>query len=638
MRRMVGLFVSCSFIICVNPKSMNPKQFSTLALLFFISFSISAWSQQAKLPNIVFLISEDNSAHFMDLWNEQGVNTPHIAKLAENGVVYDHAFSNSPVCSVARSTLITGTYAPRTGIHLHRKIREAPLPEGLRMFPYYLREAGYYATNRAKKDYNAIEGSGVWDESSNTAGWENRPDPMQPFFHKETFMDSHESRLHFSDSLMKAYAPDDNPQQVDLFPIHPDTPTFRFTTAYHRDKIRGIDEWVGEAIEKLERDGLLEDTFVFYFGDHGGVLPGSKGYLYETGLHIPLVVRIPENFKHLVDHENNTREKAFVSFMDFAPTVLYLAGINIPVQMDGKPFLGQGLKADLANRDESLGYADRFDEKYEMVRSLRKENWKYIRSYQPFYPDALHNNYRYQMLAFSEWRELDREGKLNELQSRFFRSKPSEMLYNLEEDPFETINLAEEEEYQGLLTQMRQQLNRNILDFNDLGFLPEHLLVAEALDHPVAFGETFHESLQRILAINDLQFLPQTEANERLKEVLTDGKVLEQFWALNTIAILSEESFVSQVKEFQHHEDEMIQWKAIECLGVLGLQDPLDPLVNLINTVVDPVLTLQMLNSLVFFRDHTPYILEEEMVSRVNPPNPNAEVTRRLDYLNGDWK
>jgi hypothetical protein len=506
------------------------------------------------------------------------------------------------------------------------------------MFPYYLREAGYYTTNKAKKDYNAIEGPGVWDESSNTAGWENRPDPMQPFFHKETFMDSHESRLHFSDSLMLAYTPKDNPQKVDLFPIHPDTPTFRFTTAYHRDKIRGIDEWVGEVIEKLEKEGLLEDTFVFYFGDHGGVLPGSKGYLYETGLHIPLVVRVPENFKHLIDHEKNSREVAFVSFMDFAPTVLYLAGINIPVQMDGKPFLGQGLKADLANRDESLGYADRFDEKYEMVRSLRKGNWKYIRSYQPFYPDALHNNYRYQMLAFSEWRELDREGKLNEVQSRFFRSKPAEMLFNLEEDPFETTNLAEVEEWQGLLTQLRQQLNRSMLDLNDLGFLPEHLLVSEALDQPVAYGETFHESLEKILAINDLQFLPNEDAKKRLEVILNDGDALEQFWAINTAAIKGDKAFESQVQRFQGHGEAMIQWKAIECLGVLGLQDPIKPLVDLINTVEDPVLSLQILNSLVFFRDHSPYALDEKMVSQINPPHPNAEVIRRLDYLNDNWK
>ncbi|WP_114749823.1 sulfatase-like hydrolase/transferase [Pleomorphovibrio marinus] len=615
---------------------INPN-YRFFLLVFMSLVYLTAEAQGNKLPNIVFLISEDNSTHFMDLWNEQGVSTPYIAGMADIGVVYEHAFSNSPVCSVARSTLITGTYAPRTGIHLHRKIREAPMPEGLKMFPVYLREAGYYTTNKAKKDYNAKEDPGVWDESSNHAGWENRADSSQPFFHKETFMDSHESRLHFSDSLMEAYQPQDHPDEVNLFPMYPDTPTFRFTTAYHRDKIRGIDKWVGEVLEKLEKDGKLEDTFVFYFGDHGGVLPGSKGYLYETGLHIPLVVRIPENYRHLIDQEKGTKEGAFVSFMDFAPTVLHLAGIKIPAQMDGKPFLGKGLKADLANRDESVGYADRFDEKYEMVRSLRKGKWKYIRSFQPFYPDALHNNYRYQMLAFSEWRELEKEGKLNELQSRFFNSKPTEMLFNLEDDPFEINNLAEKEEWQGMLIQLRQQLNRNLLDFNDLGFLPEHLLVAEAMDNPVAYGESFRPALERIIEINDFLFLPKKEAVERLDETLKTGGILEQYWAINTSAILGDTSLEPTLKTFIRDGDYMLQWKAIECLGVLGTNDPISPLITLINKVEDPVLTLQLLNSLVYFRDHSSYELDID-VNRINPKNPNAEVIRRMDYFKGSWK
>lgn len=615
---------------------INPK-FSFFLIAFMSLVYLSAEAQGNKLPNIVFLISEDNSTHFMDLWNEQGVPTPYIAGLAESGVVYEHAFSNSPVCSVARSTLITGTYAPRTGIHLHRKIKEAPMPEGLKMFPAYLRAAGYYTTNKAKKDYNAKEDPDVWDESSNHAGWENRSDNSQPFFHKETFMDSHESRLHFPDSLMDVYQPQDHSNEVSLFPMYPDTPTFRFTTAYHRDKIRGIDEWVGEVLEKLEKDGQLEDTFVFYFGDHGGVLPGSKGYLYETGLHIPLVVRIPEKYQHLIDQEKGSKEGAFVSFMDFAPTVLHLAGIKIPEQMDGKPFLGKGLKADLANRDESIGYADRFDEKYEMVRSLRKGKWKYIRSFQPFYPDALHNNYRYQMLAFSEWRKLEKEGKLNEVQSRFFLSKPMEMLFNLEDDPFEINNLAEKEVWQGMLTQLRQQLNSYLLDFNDLGFLPEHLLVAEALDNPVAYGASFNPLLERIIEINDFLFLPENEAVERLVETLKTGGILEQFWAINTAAILGDTSLVPTLKTFLGDENYMLQWKAIECLGVLGKSDPMAPLVALINRVEDPVLTLQLLNSLVYFRDHSSYDFHID-VHRINPPNPNAEVIRRMDYLEGNWK
>ncbi|MGB0273598.1 MAG: sulfatase-like hydrolase/transferase, partial [Opitutales bacterium] len=204
-----------------------------------------------------------------------------------------------------------------------------------------------------------------------------------------------------------------------------------------------IDDLIGSALKKLEEDDLLEDTFVFYFGDHGGVLPRGKGYAYESGVHVPLVVRIPRNFSHLVDHEEGTRTDGFVSFIDFGPTILNLAGIDVPLFMDGKPFLGKGVKSkDLSKRDEVYCYADRFDEKYDLVRTVRKGKWKYIRNYQGFYPDGLQNNYRYRMLAYQEWRELFKAGKLNDKQSQFFRPRPAEQLFDLSVDPHEVNDLS----------------------------------------------------------------------------------------------------------------------------------------------------------------------------------------------------
>lgn len=420
-------------------------------------------------PNIVFLISEDNSKHFMKLFDPNGVETPNIEKMLQSGLLYPNAFSNAPVCSVARSTLISGTLTTRTGMYLHRKIKLAPMPEGLEMFPAYLRKAGYYTTNNYKKDYNAVENENVWDNSSNKATWQNRPEKNQPFFHQETFHESHESRLHFSNDVMANHKVTDDPAQVFLFPQFPNTPLFRYTVAYHRDKIREIDAWIGKKIDELAVSGELENTFIFYFGDHGGVLPGSKGYLFETGLNVPLVVRIPENYKHLSPYKPKEKPQAFVSFIDFAPTVLHLAGLEVPEQMDGSPFLGQGLKkANLESRDETYGHADRFDEKYEMLRSIRKGKWKYIRSYQPYYPDGLQNNYRYKMMAFASWKDLYKEGQLNTEQAAFFREKPVERLYNLEDDPYEINNLAGEEKE--VLKELRDRLNtwmmeKMILDF-----------------------------------------------------------------------------------------------------------------------------------------------------------------------------
>ncbi|EON76692.1 Choline-sulfatase [Lunatimonas lonarensis] len=590
-------------------------------------------------PNIVFLISEDNSKHFMDLFDPSGVEVPAIRGMAKQGVTYSHAFSNAPVCSVARSTLITGTLATRTGMHLHRKIKLAPMPEGLEMFPAYLRKAGYYTTNNAKKDYNAEEGPDVWDDSSNQASWRGRPVVDQPFFHQETFMESHESRLHFGRDLMGSYQPVDLPESIKLAPFYPDTPIFRFTTAYHRDKIREIDRWVGEVLGKLEADGQLENTFVFYFGDHGGVLPGSKGYLYETGLHVPLVVRIPKNFEHLVDTELGGIQEGFVSFIDFAPTALALAGIAVPSQMDGRAFLGKGIKSlEVAARDEAIGYADRFDEKYDLVRSLRKGRYKYIRSYQPFYPDALHNNYRYKMLAFSEWRDLHGGDRLDSLQNRFFLPKPVEMLFDLEEDPFEIRNLAGVTEFQPLLRQLRKRLSDLLLEKHDLGFLPENLLVAEALKDPVSYGNEYQRQLVKLLEINDLGTQPFADAKGPLLRFLEAGTSLEKYWAITVASGFGVQAapLAPTIRKLRVDENAMVALRAIEFMGIAAGVDPNDGLIELINGTRDPVEVLIALNSLVYFRDHTSFGKTLD-ASQVRPVATNEEVSRRLAYLKGTW-
>lgn len=623
-------------------------KFFLIALLCFSSPFLTVFgkkvperdsSKKVGQPNIVFLISEDNSKHFMELFDPNGVSTPAIQEMAANGLTYGNAFSNSPVCSVARSTLITGTLATRTGIHLHRKIKSAPMPDGLEMFPAYLRKVGYYTTNNAKKDYNAQEGDGVWDASSNQASWQNKPESEMPFFHQETFTESHESRLHFDRERMNNYSPTDDPSLVRLFPQFPDTPLFRYTTAYHRDKIREIDDWVAQKIKELEEAEVLEDTFVFYFGDHGGVLPGSKGYLYETGLNVPLVIRIPENWKHLVPYQKGDSSEAFVSFVDFAPTVLSLAGLEIPEPMDGKPFLGKGLSKDeLESRDEAFGHADRFDEKYEMVRSFRKGSWKYIRSYQPWYPDGLQNNYRYKMLAFAEWRSLHDQGKLDTIEGAFFEAKPAEMLYDLEQDPFETKNLADDPSRASVLKVMREGLNQWLVAHNDLGFLPENLLVAEALDNPVAYGKAFHPELVKLIRISDWATRPWREVRKNLFSTLQSGSYMERYWAYMVAASFGK-SIASEYGSFPDWREEkqhMVRLRAIELMGILEIDNPFPALFSWIQGTQDPVAALIGLNTLVYFLDHSrfkPQTDPGELVVRAS----NPEVERRLAYLKGTW-
>ncbi|MEZ6088539.1 MAG: sulfatase [Pirellulaceae bacterium] len=479
---------------------------------------------RAAQPNIVFLISEDNSMHYLKMFDPHGAATPRIESLAAAGVIFDHAFSNAPVCSVARTTLITGCYAPRIGTQFHRHSRIAAMPEGLRMWPAYLRDAGYHTSNNSKKDYNAIEGSGVWSESSQRASWRHR-EPGQPFFHQQTFTTTHESSLHFPEKDVKEKPTTTDPKSIFVPPYHPDTETFRYTVARYHDRISLVDQQIGEVIDALRNDGLLENTFIFYFSDHGGVLPRGKGYAYESGLHIPLVVRIPENFRQQIDLPVGGRTSGFVSFVDFGPTVLNLAGLTIPAGMDGKPFLGPDVTAtELASRDEAFGYADRFDEKWDLVRTIRKGRYEYVRSFQPFNADGLQNNYRYRMAAYRQWRELYNADQLNDIQSQFFRPRTVEALYDLQSDPHETINLAGDPRFADVLTDLRSRLSNWMRHMPDLSMIPESVLVEEAMSNlVVAYGQRNQQRIAAAIDVADLSLKPFETVQTQIEDALTSG-------------------------------------------------------------------------------------------------------------------
>ena len=482
-----------------------------LLLVLFAQLLVGqVWS--AERPNFVWLISEDNSVHYMKMFDEHGAETPRIEQLARHGLVFDNAFSNSPVCSVARTTLITSCYGPRICTQYHRRSVLAPMPDGLRMFPAYLRDVGYYTTNNQKKDYNAVEGDGVWDESSRKASWRNR-EAGQPFFHKQSFAVTHESSLHFSKAVMEQQQTTTDPTTVFVAPYHPATPTFRYTYARYHDRIQEMDAQIGKIIDQLTEDGLLEDTFIFYFGDHGGVLPRGKGYAYESGLHVPLVVRVPDKWKHLVPWQAGSRVKGFVSFIDFGPTLLNLAALDVPSQVDGRPFLGKDISAEAVDRrDEAFGYADRFDEKYDFVRTLRKGRFEYVRSYQPFNFDGLQNNYRYKMLAYTEWRELYRAGKLSGAQRHFFERRAPEALYDIVADPHETKDLSEDPQFAEVVTDMRKRLVQRVKAMPDLSFYPESHLVEAAMGNPVEFGQAHKQDIAALVNVADLSLLDFADA------------------------------------------------------------------------------------------------------------------------------
>lgn len=607
---------------------------------FLLALTVTAsWgvAQDVVRPNFLWLISEDNSKHFLRLFDPSGAPTPRIAELAKEGFLFEHAFSNSPVCSVARTTLMTSCYAPRIGTQYHRRSQLAPLPDGVQMFPKHLRGAGYYTTNKRKKDYNAVEGRGVWDESSGKANWRNRA-AGQPFFHMESFTATHESSLHFSAKKMARVATKTDPKSVTLAPYHPDTPTFRYTYASYHDRIQQVDQQIGKVVDRLAADGLLEDTFIFYFGDHGGVLPRGKGYAYESGLHVPLVVRIPTKWRHLIDGKPGMRIKGFVSFVDFGPTLLRLAGIKDPQGIDGRPFLGKGVQlSELNSRDEAFGYADRFDEKCDLVRSLRKGRFKYLRSYQPFNFDGLQNNYRYKMLAYTQWRRLYRQGTLNSVQRQFFEPRAAEALYDLDKDPHETENLASQVKYFAVVGELRGRLAAKVKSISDLSMFPESYLLEAGMKSPTKFGQARKQEIARLVSIADLSLLPFDEAKPAIESALVSKQRWERYWALICCSSHGQAAacFEKQAAQLIKTDPErMVRVRAAEFLGLIGKADPSAAILAALRESESPEEANLILNTLVLLRDGQPgYEFRVTEADVKHAKKPRSNVQRRLDYL-----
>lgn len=607
-----------------------------LLLLLLINSACSPIEQ--SYPNIVWLTTEDNVPHHMKLYNEEGVAMPAIEKLAKEGIVFKNAFSNAPVCSVARSTLITGCYAPRVFTQFHRRAQHVPLPQGLMPFPFYLRQAGYYTTNSHKQDYNFILPEGVWDESSKKASYKNRK-PGQPFFHVQNFTVTHEGSLHFDQKLIDSTT-DQDLEHIKVFPYHPDTKTFRYS--YHHFQNRHVlaDQQMGKFIAELKEEGLMEDTIIFYFGDHGGVLPRSKGYAYESGLQVPLVVYVPEKWKHLFHHTKGSRVETFVEFVDLAPSVLSLAGVSPPEGIDGTAVLGafsEGSK--IEKKNSTLGYADRFDEKYDLVRTLRIGKYKYIRNYQPFNVDALFNFYRYKMLAYQEWEALYNAGKLNALQRQFFESRGPEGLYDIEQDPHEVNDLSSSPEHQEILIKMRKQLQEKLAALPDLSFYPEPYLLDNALDNPVVFGNKNQQEIKELMEVADLNLSGFEEVQEQIKQALANENPWKRYWGLVVCTSFGEKakSLLTQIKKLLHQDKEnLVRARAMEYLMLN--QESFDTKIidELLKNAKSETEANLILNSLALIKNLKPefkFNLSKEIFPPEWHDNPNDLVNRRMDYL-----
>lgn len=619
---------------------MFDKKIVLLFIFTVLLFSCGEKEEKKETPNIVWLVSEDNSKHYLKLYDEGGASMPNVEALAEKGIVFNNAFSNAPVCSVARSTIISGCYAPRVGTQYHRRMKLAPMPEGLKMFPEYLREAGYYTTNNAKEDYNFIKSDSVWDESSKEATYKDRR-PGQPFFHVQNFHSTHEGQLHFTKTQMDTTVTKTSTEDVAVFPYHPDTPLSRYTNAYYGDLHQKVDAEIGDFINQLEEDDLMENTIIFYYGDHGGVLPRSKGYIYESGLNVPMVVYIPEKWKHLAPVNMRTRTDAFVQFIDLAPTVLNLAGVDIPEQVDGKPFLGKTVTEEILNkRNTTFGYADRFDEKYDLVRSIRKGKYKYMRNYQPFNVDGLFNFYRYKMLAYQEWDELYKAGNLNEAQQQFFQPRSAEALYDIENDPHEINNLADDPLQQSILEELRSDLQQHVKSLPDLSFYPEPYFQEKGLSNPVVFGQQHKSEIAALIDIADLSLSSFEESKGKIAEALESDNPWKRYWGLIVCSSFGKKanSFLKMAAQMSKEDKEnLVRIRAVEFLMLNGQNVPSELILKIINNSESETETNLILNSIALIKTMQPDF-KINIPKILFPPEwydkPGDLVNRRADFIN----
>lgn len=512
---------------------------TVIACLVDLVPPVFAATGTAPRPNILWLTSEDNNVDWIGCYGNPFADTPHIDQLAREGFRYLHAFANAPVCAPSRSTWITGVQAVSTGTQPMRS-RYAIPHDRIGYYPDYLRAHGYFVGNSTKTDYNigGREDAACWDNPG-PVRWDELP-RRQPFFQVINFMESHESRAQGDVSSTRH-----DPARTTLREFHPDLINIRRNYAKYYDAVQRMDADVGAALQRLEDLGLADDTIVIYNSDHGGVMPLSKRFLFRTSLHCPLIVRIPEKFKHLwpAAAPGATVDR-LVSFIDMPKTWLSLTGAEVPEVMQGKIFLGPATEPEPPFH---FAFRGRMDERIDNARAVADKRYLYIRNYMPFVPWMQHLTYLWLMTATVEWDHYVQSGQATELQSRHFRPKGgAEELYDMESDPDNVHNLAADPAYAERLQAMRGALHDWQLQIFDSGLLPESERVRLAAAHDVTIYDAVRHPewypLPDLLAAADLALEANPARLPRLRALLGSSAIGLRYWGMVGCFLLQDEA------------------------------------------------------------------------------------------------
>lgn len=513
---------------------------TTQCAAFAVLFAFSAFAEDR--PNILYIALEDITP-MMGCYGDDYARTPVFDHLAAEGIRYTNAHSVAPVCSVSRSSIVTGMYPSTIGT-LHHRSGGLPAPAFLKFVSNLMGDAGYYTTNH-KGDYNVV--GMKYDLQGKKGGdtpWRRRPDKSQPFFSKIDFGECHSSVTKTAENVivqqrLNRLQPGDfhDPAAAPLPSFHPDDPVFRRSWARYYDAVTQVDYRTGEVLDALKQDGLWDDTIIIVWADHGVGMPRGKHTVWEQGTHVPLIVRFPEKFQHLAPAKPGSVIDDLVCLMDMAPSVLTLAGLTPPETMQGRPLL---VKGDTEKREFLVAMRNRLDTRTQFVRSIRDKRYRYLRHFFPHRPYAPYETYLWEAPLYDRFQELALAGKLEGPQAEYARRfKDIEQLYDSESDPEMIHNLADDPAYADVLKQMRQRLHDWMIETHDLGLIDERLLYERAKGRSLWEVGQDIENYEEILDTANLQLLGEAGLAELKARTESEDESV-RYWATLGLAVITQ--------------------------------------------------------------------------------------------------
>mgnify|MGYP004651594643 FL=1 len=543
----------------------------------------AANNKKKERPNILWVTFEDTSSYEFGCYGNKDVHTPNADSLAAQGIQFMNAWSVAPQSSPARSSLITGCYAPTYGMDVHPVSYDTPADI---FFPQRLREAGYYCTNNSKTHYNSTNNNkACWDECTKTASYNSpKRGKDQPFFAVFNTVTSHMGRIRtFHTDGRRDYTKEGIYTELLTLPSYvPDLPEVRSDYAGHLEAVQDVDTWLGFFLKDLKDKGFDDNTIIFFFSDHGGCVPRGKGYLYESGLKVPLIAYFPEKWKHLANGKSG-KDNSLVNFTDLGPTVLSLAGVKPTKNMQGKAIFGE--YASKEERKVQFAFAANQLHHFMPVRAVTDGHIKYMRSYIPYRQFALRNYYQWGMPSNKAWDKLVLGNhNTNPDWALTFDAHPAEMLFDLDKDPGELHDLSSSPEYAEVLAKMRNELSNHIRNTHDLGFFLPTSRTGHVLYDVVRKEKYPMEELYKLVeaaGIGDIASLPLFE-----KAIASSHRDM-RFWGAVGYAELAHKKQISQclqtLADLLKDEDPYVASEAAYAVTYLGR--PQEGIARLINPV-----------------------------------------------------